>query len=289
MRLRLIAAVAAIMLTGCATAHPAAVVRDAATTHPSAAGSASGLGSRARALALAQRLVAEVRVPPGTRPAPPGSLPSGVFGPPPSAGRGWASATRILIAPGDALAVADSLFAHAPFGGDDVRVVPVEASTRLDSPEPGIDSAVVDVSVSQYARGATLVAVRASAAWLPVRTAAEELDPARIRAVALTVVSNRVPARRQVTRTLAGRAVIARLAALINGLGPDAFGFAPSCPAPMMSATLTFRPASGNGGTVTVSTFGCGFDQVTANGAQQPPLSDPEDRLLTLARALAGS
>jgi hypothetical protein len=29
-----------------------------------------------------------------------------------------------------------------------------------------------------------------------------------------------------------------------------------------------------DGGTVTVSTFGCGFDQVTANGAQQPPLSD---------------
>ncbi len=182
----------------------------------------------------------------------------------------------------------ETLLAHAPFGDGSARTVPVTVSTRLESPEPGVDAAVVDVSVMQYSRTTTLLAVRASAAWLPVRTAAEHLDPGHIRVVTLTEVYNK-PARGQVRRTLASRAIIARLAMLLNHLKPAVFELAPNCPMPFAGSTLTFMPANGNGSTVVVSTFGCGFDQVTVNGASQPSLWDPDDRLLALAGKLAGS
>ena len=288
MRSWLIAAVAAIM-TGCAAVHATAPAHAATPADAAATGPAPGQGSQAKALALARHLVAEVRVPPGTRPVHLSSLPPSLHDPQAPSGPGWASATRILIAPGNAIAVLDTLLAHAPFGDGSPRIVPVTVSTQLESPEPGVDAAVVDVSVMQYSRTTTLLAVRAFAAWLPVRTAAEHLDPAHIRAVTLTEVYNKFPAHRQVRRTLASRAVIARLATLLNHLNPAVFELAPECPAPVAGSTLKFTPANGNGNTVVVSTFGCGFDQVTVNGASQPPLWDPDDRLLALARKLAGS
>jgi hypothetical protein len=284
MRSWLIAAVAGIMVTGCATAHGTATVH----AHVAATGPAAGQGPQAKALALARHLVAEVRVPPGTRPVRLGSLPPAVRDPQAPSGPGWATATRILVAPGNAVAVLDTLLDHAPFGDSSPRIVPVTVSTLLESPEPGVDAAVVDVSAMQYSSTTTLLAVRAAAAWLPVRAAAEHLDPARVRAVTLTEVYN-FPAHRPVRRTLASRAVIARLATLLNHLTPAVFEVAPNCPAPGASSTLKFTPANGNGNTVVVSTFGCGFDQVTVNGASQPPLSDPEDRLLALAGQLASS
>ena len=284
MRSWLIAAVAGIIVTGCATATGHA----AAQAHAAATGPAPGQGSQAKALALARHLVAEVRVPPGSRPVHPSSLPPALRDPQAPSGPGWASAASILVAPGNAIAVLDTLLAHAPFGDDSARTVPVTVSTLLESPEPGVDAAVVDVSAMQYSSTTTLLAVRASAAWLPVRTAAEHLDAARVRTVTLTEVYN-FPAHPQVRRTLASRAVIARLATLLNHLKPAVFELAPNCPMPAASSTLKFTPANGNGNTVVVSTIGCGFDQVAVNGASQPPLSDPEDRLLALARELAGS
>jgi hypothetical protein len=279
----LIAALAAIALAGCASVHATTTVHTVATRP------ASGQDSQAKALALARRLVAKVHVPPGTKPVHLRFLPPSLDDPQAPSGRGWASDTRILIAPGNAIAVVDALLARAPFGDGTVGVVPVTVSTQLESPELGVDAAVVDVSAMQYSRTTTLLAIRAFAAWLPLRTAAEHLDPARIRAVTVTEVDNKYPARRQVTRTLASRAVIARLATFLNHLRPAVFGIAPDCPMPRASSTLKFTPATGNGNTVVVSTFGCGFDQVTVNGAAQPALSDPYDRLLALSRELTAS
>lgn len=292
MRSWLIAAVAAVTLTGCATVHAASTVhpdRRALPVGPGPVHDVGGRGSEAKAIALARHLIAEVRLPPGARPVHLGSLPPSLHGPPTPSGRGWASATRIVVAPGNAIAVLDTLLAHAPFGDGSARIVPVTVSARLESPEPGVDAAVVDVSVMRYSRTTTLLVVRASAAWLPVRTAAEHLDPAHIRAVTLTEVDNKVPAHRQVRRTLSSRAVMARLATLLNDLKPAVFELAPSCPMPVADSTLKFTPANGNGNAVVVSAFGCGFDQVTVNGAAQPPLWDPDNRLLALARNLAGS
>jgi len=283
MRSGLITVVAAMALTGCASVHATATVHTAATRP------VPGPGSQAKALALARHLVAEVHVPPGTRSVHLRSRPPSLNDPQAPSGPGWASATRILIAPGNAIAVLDALLAHAPFGDGSPRIIPVTVSTQLESPEPGVDAAVVDVSVIQYSRSTTLLAVRASAAWLPVRTPAEHLDLAHIRAVTLTEVDNKTPAHRQVRRTLESRAVIARLTTLLNHLDPVAFELAPECPAPVTVATLKFTPANGNGNTVVVSTFGCGIDQVTVNGASQPQLQDPDDSLLALARELAGS
>jgi hypothetical protein len=287
MRSRLIAAVAAIMVTGCGTVDATATVHATAPAHAAATGPGPGPGSQAKALALARHLVAEVRVPPGTTAVHLSTLPPGLRDPQGPTGPGWASATRIVVAHGNAIAVLDALVAHVPFGDGSPRIVPATASTRLESPEPGVDAAVVDVSVMEDSSTTTLLAVRAYAAWLPVGSAAEDLDPDRIRAVTLTEVYN-FPAQRQVRRTLASRAVIAMLATLLNHLQPAVFELAPNCPMPEASSTLKFTPVNGNGNTVVVSTIGCGFDQVTVNGAQEPPLSDPGDRLLALTRKLAG-
>ena len=280
MRSWLTAAAVAIALTGCATAH----ATTAASARP-----ASGPGPQAKALALARHLVAELRLPPGTKPAHLSSLPPDLRDPQAPPGHGWASAIRILAAPGSAIAVLNTLLTHAPFNetGGSTQVVPVTVSTLQASPEPGVDAAMVDVSVMQYSRTTTLLAARAFAAWLPVRTTAEHLDPASIRAVTITEVFN-IPAHRQVTRTFVSRAVISELAALLNGLKP-APELALPCPMPVATATLKFTPVNKNGRTAVVSVSGCGFDYVTVNGAPQPWLWDQDGRLPALTCKLIGS
>jgi hypothetical protein len=64
MRSWLIAAVAAIMLIGCASAHATAPVHAAATAHAAPTGPVPSQGSQAKALALAWHLVAELQLPP---------------------------------------------------------------------------------------------------------------------------------------------------------------------------------------------------------------------------------
>jgi hypothetical protein len=274
MRSLLGAVAAALLLTGCATAQ--------------AAGSRAHGSAQARATALAWHLADEVRVPAGTRTAHLRSLPPDLAGGAAPSGPGWAAATRILDAPGNALAVLNTLQAHAPFNeaGGGAQIVPVTIMAQLASPEPGLDAAEVDVSVMQYNRTTTLLAVRAYVAWLPVRSAAEHLDPAGIRAVTITV--QRVAYGGRVPRTLTARAGIAKLAAFLNGLRP-APQLALPCPMPFALPTVTFEPRQRHGRAIVVSVSGCGYDYVTVNGATQPSLWDENAGLTALATKLTGA
>lgn len=111
MRSFLAAAAAVVLLTGCGTAltqpgtgHSGGRPRTAAVVN----------GSRAKAQAYVRYLMAELSLPPGSVPAHVTSLPQIVRAQAPDA-PGWAGASRILIAPGQPLAVLQRISAHAPF------------------------------------------------------------------------------------------------------------------------------------------------------------------------------
>jgi hypothetical protein len=93
-----------------------------------------------------------------------------------------------------------------------------------------------------------------------------------------------------VTRTFTSAAVIARLAAFLNGRppAPTAALVALSCAAPLASFTLRFTVTGRQAPAVDVSTAGCMADTVTVNGRQQPLLWDTEGGLASMARQLLG-
>jgi hypothetical protein len=273
----------AILLAGCA-AGPAGPRPGTGTAMSSRA-----IGTRAQALALARHLLAELSVPPGTKPAHVRSLPPLLRdhrGP----GAGWAGGREILVVPGNPRTVLERLDAHAPFGAPTRYgpALPTWSGILLPAPEPGIDAAQVSVGIAAYSSTTTLVAAYAYATWRPARTAAEHLDPSGFRAV--TVAEDRlIPSSRQVTRLSTDPAVIARLAAFVNGLPPAAVLPGRSCAAAMSRYTLRFTARDANGPAVIVSTVDCGTDGITVNGKPQPGLWDTHARLAAMARQLLGS
>jgi hypothetical protein len=206
-------------------------------------------------------------------------------------GAGWASAERILEAPGKPLAVWETVLAKAPFDEPTQPgvAVPTSVSALLPAPASGVYAAEVDVSMAPLSGTTTLVAAYANAAWLPTRTAAERLDPASFRAVTISA-DQLVATPHRVTRTFTSAAVIAKLAAFLNGRppAPAAALAGVSCPAPVNSFTLRFTPVSGRAGAVTVSAGGCMVDAITVNGRPQPSLWDTDGSLASMARTLLG-
>jgi len=245
-------------------------------------------GTRAQAMALARHLLAELSFPPGTKSAHVTSLPPllrGHQGP----GPGWAGGQEILVVPGNPRSALERLDAHAPFGTPTRygSALPTWSGTLLPAPEPGIDAAQVSVGIAAYSGSTTLVAAYAYATWLPARTAAEHLDLSGFRAV--TVGEDRlIPSSREVTRTSTDPAVIARLAAFVNGLPPAPAPTGRSCSAVFSRYTLRFTARDAKGPAVVVSTVECGTDAITANGKPQPGLWDTHARLAVMARQLLG-
>jgi hypothetical protein len=88
------------------------------------------------------------------------------------------------------------------------------------------------------------------------------------------------------TRTFTSAAVIARLAAFLNGR-PAAPRLALSCPAPLASYQVRFT-ANGNGGPAVAVSPGCMTDQITVNGAPQTLIWDTQGGLVTMIRGLLG-
>ena len=240
-------------------------------------------------MALAWHLLKQLGLPPGARPAHVKSLPP-LLRDPRAPGAGWVSVQRILLAPGKPRAVWETLLAHAPFD-EPTRfgAVPTSVGTLLPAPARGVDAAELDVSMAPLSGTTTLVAAYAYAAWLPSRTVAEHLEPARFRAVTISA-DQLVPRPHQVTRTFTSAAVIARLAAFLNGRppAPTAALVALSCAAPLASFTLRFTATGRQAPAVAVSTAGCMADTVTVNGRQQPLLWDTEGGLASMARKLLG-
>jgi hypothetical protein len=164
---------------------------------------------------------------------------------------------------------------------------PVLCSTMLQAPEPGIDAVILDLAVQAHSRTTTLVGAYAFAAWLPYRTAAEHMEPAGFRAVTISA-DQLIPGPHQVTRTFTSAAVIAGLAAFLNGRppAPAAALAGVSCPAPLVSFTLRFTATGRQAPAVAVSTAGCLVDAITVNGRQQPSLWDTAGGLESMARKL---
>ena len=286
MRSFLAGAAAAVLLTGCGTA-----VAPSGTGHSGDRPRTAAVvyGSRAEARAYVRHLMAELSLPEGSEPAHVTSLPAIVRAQAPDA-PGWAGASRILIVPGQPLAVLQRISAHAPFNEPVIySATPVLSSTIRPAPQPGIDAVILDLAVQAHSRTTTLVGAYAFAAWLPYRTAAEHLDPASFRAV--TIAADQLaPRPHQVTRTFTSAAVIARLAAFLNGRppAPTAALAGVSCPAPLVSFTLRFTATGRQAPAVTVSTAGCMVDAITVNGRQQPLLWDTAGGLESMARKLLG-
>jgi hypothetical protein len=286
MRSFLAGAAAVLLLTGCGTAlaqpgagHSGGWPRTAAVV----------TGSRAQAQAYVRHLMAELSLPEGSVPAHLTSLPQIARARAPG-GPGWAGASRILIVPGQPLPVLRRISAHAPFHEPVIySATPVLNSTMRPAPEPGIDAVIFDLAVQAQSRTTTLVAAYAFAAWLPSRTAAEHLDPASFRAVTISA-DQLIPRPHQVARTFTSAAVIARLAAFLNGRppAPAAALAGLSCPAPMASITLRFTATGPQAPAVTVTAAGCMTDAITVNGRQQPSLWDTAGGLESIARKLLG-
>jgi hypothetical protein len=201
---------------------------------------------------------------------------------------GWAGASRILIVPGQPLAVLQRISAHAPFNERVIySVTPVLNGTIVQAPKPGIDAVILDLAVEAHSRTTTLVGAYAFAAWQPYRAAAEHLDAASFRAV--TIVRDQVFAnQRIVSRTFASPAVIARLATFLNGRSPAPRSLVDglSC-APVAGYTLRFTPREKHGPAVTASAL-CQTVAITVGGKLQPLLWDTGGGLGTIASKLLG-
>jgi hypothetical protein len=273
-------AAAAVLLAGC-TAHAQSGTSQPGNRPRAAAGVR---GSRAQAQAYVRHLMAELNLPEGTTPAHVPSLPQIARVQAPAA-PGWAGASRILLVPGQPLAVLRRISAHAPFNEPVIySVTPVLDGTVVQAPEAGIDAAVLDLAVQAHSRTTTLVGAYAFAAWLPYRT-----DAASFRAV--TIVRDQAFATQHpVSRTFTSPAVIARLAAFLNGRSPAPPSLVDglSC-APQAGYTLRFTPRDKHGPAVTVSPAACQAVAITVDGKPQPLLWDTDGGLEAIAsKALGG-
>jgi hypothetical protein len=179
------------------------------------------------------------------------------------------------------------LLSHKPFDSSGSMGTvgsdgPVGSSALLPAPEAGISAAEADVWLEPWHNGSTLIAVYGFATWLPVRTAAEYLNPRGFREV--TVTANAViPHQHTVTHTYTSAAIISRIAAFLNAL-PAAPELAIPCPLAPTSYQATFKGNS----TVTASATGCLTDQMTVNGVDQPAVWDTRDGLARLLGDLLG-
>lgn len=291
MRAWLGAVAAVVVLAGCGAAAAAPTGGSAArtATDGSADRTAAATGSFAQAEALARHLVAEMRFPRGTRPSTLRSVPSGLRDPGPS-GPGWAHTMRLLVAPVKPAAVWAALLPHPPFNdGGSIGAAasngPVGSDVLLPAPEPGIDAAEAAVWVEPWTKGTTVIAAYGFATWLPLRTAAEHLDPARFRAVTITA-EKIISGLHRTTRTFTSAAVIAELAGFLNGR-PAAPQIAVPCPLPPVSYQLRFTPKAHEGAVVDVAPS-CLTDMITVNGAEQPSVWDTQGGLVRLIQRLPG-
>ena len=279
------AAMAAFMLlAGCSSAVAPATVA-VSSSHPAAA-SADGL--RERAQALVWRLVNELSPPPGTRTVHLAKLPPPLDNPPPPVPAGWVRVQRTLEAPAQPGSAWAGLLAHTPLRQVGTINPGATGSAVLPAPEPGIDVAEFGVTLVQLSSKTILIAVGAGAAWLPVRTPAEHLDPAAFRSV--TISAQRWAQARVVTRTFTVQAGIGRLTASINSGTPAPTGVVAGmhCAPVATVYILRFTPRAAGGPFVVVTLGACphAYD-VTVNGKQQPSLWD-DGRLRMAAAALVG-
>jgi hypothetical protein len=283
MRTWIAATAAAVLLVGCGTAAAKPV-----TARPRAQTvAASAIPLRARALALAWRLVDELSPPPGTRTVHLAKLPPPLNQPQAPLQPGWVRVTETLEAPAGPESAWEAMLARTPLHDLGGLVPGASAGTILPAPEPGLDVAELGVTLIQLSHGAVLIAATAEAAWLPARTAAEHLDPASFRSV---TISAQPWQSRVMIRTFTSQADIAELTSIINAGVPAPLSVVTGmhCAPVAIVYILRFTPRAAGGPSVVLTLGGCPHSYgITVNGRQQPSFWD-NGKLRTAAGTLLG-
>jgi len=116
--------------------------------------------------------------------------------------------------------------------------------------------------------------------WYPPRSAAEHI-PAGMHAVTITA-STFLPRPGTITRTFTSPAVVARLAAMLNGAHASDLGLVP-CPLAVGSYRLAFATSPRAAPYLVATDPGCPGIAVSVAGRAQPPLQVPAALQTTLA------
>jgi hypothetical protein len=302
-----VAAAVVALLAGCGSAHPAAGSGVATGRHGTAAGSTGVLGagvqsstgppagSRAEALALAGKLLPRVILPSGSRelrgPVPPRLRGAGVG----LGSRKTVGVHRQFALPLTQSAASAFVRGHTPVGmrfldngsdSDSSGLVWLDLAYAPRHLPVGIYQAEIDLTLVPAVGGGSLLRADAQVIWLPPRTAAEHVDPARFASVAVTadeVYEKNHP----VTKRITSREVITQLATLLNAMPADP-GLAMPCPmAPVIYRVGFAATAHGRPGAV-ATTGSCFTIALHASGHQQPQLADPNGKFAAYLQHLLG-
>jgi len=172
-------------------------------------------------------------------------------------------------------------------GQVDVATATVQTmSYTLGSPPQGIYLAQVAETVVPAAGGRSLVRADAQVMWYPSRTAAEHIDPGRYGAVILKAHVLFLNNRSMKTR-VTSKAVIARLAAMLNGMHAAPPVDHP-CPSGLASEQVRFGVTARSGPSVLLPAGDCQTLQVITGGQEQPALLDSGGRFETAVLHLLG-
>jgi hypothetical protein len=313
------AAAGLMLLAGCGSAHPTGTATSQNRSHAvagshGAAGSQSGTGMKAdngtdlvagagqggpasgskkQALALARTLLPVLILPPGTvrlRHVPPQLRGVG-------AGLGARDVVDIhrqfALQPSMRVA-ARYLREHVPpgmrfqddgsTGGSGGPSLDLAYVRTLDP--AGIYQAEIDLTVVPAIDGGSLVRADAQVIWQPPRTVAEHIDPARFSSLVVTAHEN-FNRNHAVTKRVTSRAVITRLAGLLNALPADP-GLAVPCPLGPASYRLGFAATTHGRPSVVADIGGCFTIGISADGKPQPALADQQDKITTFLQHLMG-
>jgi hypothetical protein len=263
-----------------------------ATTAYSARHSGPPQGSRAASLALGRKMLRQLRRPPGSRVVRPHPVPQNLRGPAQGiAATRYVDVKRFFAAPRSMRASYAYLRRHAPVGyrldgsgsmSQGGRTVLEFVAYQPRSVPRGVDEADLIVGVVPGRHGGSVLRADGQVTWFPPRSAAEHLRPAAYRAV--TITRSPPGGGHQTVRTFRSRAVITRLARILNSL-PASDGGSVSCPPNAPTYRLVFRPAAGRPRFAATS-FYCLTDPVTVGGRRQPDLADPANRVAGAAQRL---
>jgi len=282
-----------LMLAGCGgTASGPATSRATGQPRPGGLARTPPPGSRTEALRLAENLVAQVALPPGSArfsgPVPPVFRPGTGPSPPETV-----EASGMWTSPAPAGQVSAFASAH-PLAGTRLLTAfsdsPGQTTLAVDDlltvPPPGIAQGIVDVAIAPGNQGGSLVRVMAIVVWYPPRSPAERMPPG-MRSVTVSVTNLAVKPR-VVARTFTSPDIVDRLAGLLNGMNASPSIADRSCAAGLISYRLAFATAPGAPPSFITTTGVCGTVAVVAHGTLQPLLSDQTGVLSQTAASLLG-
>jgi hypothetical protein len=262
------------LLAGCASASSGAMLT---TAHAGDLGPVAG--SRALAVASAQRLLGLLVLPAGSRRLPARPVPQSLSQPGVSIGGpgNFLDRDRLYRLPMTVAHAIAFLRAHEPRGtvnsgtggggtSDGVTITAIAFTKRRVS--RGINQIVLVETLTPGAAGSSLLRADAQVVWYPPRSAAEYLIAARLRSVRITLTSSD-----RTDSVQGGQRFIRPLAAVLDSMHATPPLRYP-CPTQWLTYKLAFAPAVPAQQAVIVTSESCGADQVSVGGRLQPELFD---------------